>query len=55
MGPSSISVYLGAGHINRLYLLLQKIAGHEISILQDHLSTSNSLAIATIDLSHVQF
>jgi len=57
MGPSSFSVYLGAGHINRLYLLLQKIAGHEISILQDQLllSTSNSFAMATVDLSHVQF
>ena len=56
MVPSSFSVYLGAGHINRLYFL-KKIAGHDISILQDqlHLSTSNSFVMATVDLSHVQF
>jgi hypothetical protein len=62
-GPSSLQRYLWAGHLNLPYLPLlqkknQKVAGHEISSFARtpnfFLSTSNSFAMATVDLSHVQ-
>jgi hypothetical protein len=54
-GPIFVQRYLGAGHINLLFLLLQKVSGHEISILQNPTSSIhfNSLAMATVDLSYV--
>lgn len=56
-GPIFAQRCLRAGHINLLFLPLQKISGHEISILQDPTSVVhfNSLAMATVDLSYVQF